>query len=57
LASILNLLVPGCNSVPGGLTANDLAYLGGLYHMDAGQKSRIQRMEIVSHIEQEASGR
>lgn len=57
LASILNLLVPGCNSVPGSLTANDLAYLGGLYHMDAGQKSRIQRMEIVSHIEQEVSGR
>ncbi len=57
LASILNLLVPGCNSVPGGLTANDLAYLGGLYHMDAGQKPRIQRMEIVSHIEQEVSDR
>jgi hypothetical protein len=56
IASIVNLLAPGCANVPEGLSGNDLAYLRGLYRMHATFDWRIQRHEIVSEIEQETGG-
>jgi hypothetical protein len=57
IASITNLLAPGCAQTPDAISATDLAYLRGLYRMHAGMDWRIQRHEIVSEIEQEAGGR
>jgi hypothetical protein len=58
LASILNLLVPGCADIPDGLSANDMAYLHGLYRrMGAGLNPGLQRQEIANQIEDEATGR
>jgi len=56
IASITNLLAPGCAQTPDAISATDLAYLRGLYRMHAGMDWRIQRHEIVSEIEQEAGG-
>jgi hypothetical protein len=53
IASIVNLLAPGCANVPEGLSGNDLAYLRGLFRMHATFDWRIQQHEIVSEIEQE----
>lgn len=56
IASIINLLAPGCANIPDGLSEYDLAYLRGLYHMHPALDWRIQRQEIISRIEQETSG-
>lgn len=56
IASITNLLAPGCAQTPDAISATDLAYLRGLYRMHAGMDWRIQRHEIVSEIEQDAGG-
>lgn len=57
LSSIVNLLVPGCANVPDGLSANDLAYLGGLYRrMNAGFSVSLQRGAIAAAIEDAARG-
>lgn len=58
LASIANLLVPGCAQVPDGLTDNDTAFLRGLYgRMNPARASSFQRDQIASKIEQDATGR
>lgn len=56
LPSIVNLLAPGCDQTVEGVTANDLAYLRGLYKMDAGKNLVSQRNEIADRM-QEALGR
>lgn len=51
LASILNLMVPGCNSVPDGLSANDRSFLRGLYdRMNPGLNVGLQRGQIAAQI-------
>ena len=58
LASILNLLAPGCRTVPDGLSTADMAYLDGLYRrMNGGMNAGLQRGQIARQIEQEAVGR
>ena len=42
LASIINMLVPGCAAAASELTANDLAYLRGLYRMPLDGNLRMQ---------------
>jgi hypothetical protein len=56
IASIANLLAPGCANIPDGLSENDRAYLSGLYHMHPALDWRLQRQEIISRIEQETGG-
>jgi hypothetical protein len=57
LASILNLLAPGCKSVPDGLSTADMAYLNGLYRrMNGGLNAGLQRGQIARQIEEDASG-
>jgi hypothetical protein len=52
LSSIINLLVPGCANVPEGLSANDLAYLDGLYRrMNGGLNVGLQRGALARAIE------
>lgn len=47
LPTILNLLVPDCSRVAGGLTAADIAYLRALYKITATAKAAGQRDEMV----------
>jgi hypothetical protein len=54
LSSIVNLLVPGCASIPDGLSAADLAYLNGLYRrMKNGLNAGLQRSAITRSIEEQ----
>ena len=58
LASIANLLVPGCTQVPDGLSANDLAFLRGLYgRMNPARAPSVQQGQIASQIERDTAGR
>lgn len=54
LASVANLLVPGCTQAPDGMTANDLAFLRGLYNrMNPARAPSFQRDQIASQIQQD----
>lgn len=58
LASILNLLVPGCTQIADSLSVNDLAFLNGLYHnMNPARAPSFQRDQIASRIAADMQGR
>lgn len=52
LPSILNMLAPDCERKADALTANDMAYLSGLYRMSPGSTLRTQQDEIAYRMEQ-----
>jgi hypothetical protein len=52
LSSIVNLLSAGCGQKTDTLSANDAAYLRGLYHMSAGMMLRGQEDGIVYEMAQ-----
>lgn len=56
LPSIANLLVKDCANAGRELTAADLAYLRGLYHMSPDRTPVTQENEIVSRMQQELGG-
>lgn len=53
LASVTSLLTAGCGTSAQGLTVNDLGYLRGLYHMNAGRALSVQEDQIAWQIGQE----
>ncbi|MCP5411858.1 MAG: hypothetical protein H6924_06950 [Alphaproteobacteria bacterium] len=58
LASIINLTVPGCSQVADELSANDLAFLRGLYsRMRPARAPSFQRDQIASQIQIDTAGR
>jgi hypothetical protein len=58
LPSIANLGVASCTEVPDGLSANDLAFLRGLYgKMNPGRVASTQQGQIASQMETETAGR
>jgi hypothetical protein len=58
LPSIANLGVAGCTEVPDGLSANDLAFLRGLYRkMNPARVASTQQGQIASQMEEETAGR
>jgi hypothetical protein len=58
LPSIANLGVASCAEVPDGLSANDLAFLRGLYgKMNPGRVASTQQGQIASQMETETAGR
>jgi hypothetical protein len=54
LPSILNLLAPGCEAKPSGLTETDRAYLRGLYRMQANLALALQRETIADEMNKAA---
>jgi hypothetical protein len=56
LPSIVNMLAADCDQAMEGLTATDLAYLRGLYKMDADKDLLRQQNEIADRM-QEALGK
>lgn len=56
LPSIVNMMGPNCNQAMEGMTTADLAYLRGLYKMDADKDLLRQQNEIADRM-QEALGR
>jgi hypothetical protein len=52
LPSMTNLLVSGCSGTSLSLTANDLGFLRGLYHMSPGRTLRSQEDEVVYQMQQ-----
>jgi hypothetical protein len=56
LPSIVNLLPPGCER-QAGLTAADMGYLRGLYHMNAEQQLAGQQGFVAYQMEQALTGR
>ena len=52
LPSILNLLAPGCTATAREISAVDLAYLRGLYHMRADMMLAGQKSQILYHMKQ-----
>jgi hypothetical protein len=58
LPSIANLGVAGCTEVPDGLSANDMAFLRGLYgKMNPARVASTQQGQIASQMEEETAGR
>jgi hypothetical protein len=57
LPSIVNLMAPGCDQKIDGITATDLAYLQGLYKMDADKSLLFQQNDIADVMEKQAQGR
>jgi len=56
LPSIVNMMAPDCDQAIEGITMTDLAYLRGLYKMDADKNLTAQENEIADRM-QEALGR
>lgn len=56
LPSIVNILAAGCDSAIDGMTVTDLAYLRGLYKMDADKNLVSEQNEIADRM-QDALGR
>jgi hypothetical protein len=56
LPSIVNKLAPNCDQQQDGITATDLAYLHGLYQMDADKSLLFQQNDIADRM-QETLGR
>jgi hypothetical protein len=56
LPSIVNMMAPNCNQAMEGMTTADLAYLRGLYTMDADKDLLRQQNEVADRM-QEALGR
>jgi len=53
LPSIANMLAPACDRKATGMTANDLAYLHGLYGMDADRLQLVtQKNDIADRMAQ-----
>jgi hypothetical protein len=57
LPSIANLLVADCAQKPAAMTANDLAYLRGLYKMSADLSLGTQENEIAYQMERALAGK
>jgi hypothetical protein len=57
LPSIANLLAKDCAQPAAALTANDLAYLSGLYRMSPDQMLHTQASEIAYQMEQALAGK
>ena len=55
MPSITNLTAAGCAQKADGLTDGDLAYLKGLYRMNADRTLRIQQADIVAVMKKELS--
>jgi hypothetical protein len=55
LPSIVNLLPPGCEGQTG-MTAADIGYLRGLYHMNAAQMLSGQQNHIAYQMQQSLTG-
>lgn len=51
LPSIVNKLAPNCDQQPDGMTATDLAYLHGLYQMDADKSLLFQQNDIADRMQ------
>jgi hypothetical protein len=51
LPSIVNLMATGCDQKMEGMTATDLAYLQGLYKMDADKSMLFQQNEISDSMQ------
>jgi hypothetical protein len=51
LPSIVNLMATGCDKKIDGMTAIDLAYLQGLYKMDADKSLQFQQSEIGDQMQ------
>ncbi len=56
LASIVNMLAPGCPRRTASLTSSDLAYLRGLYRMSPGRTLRSQEDEVAFQMGREWDG-
>ena len=52
MASITNLLSPGCSTIARSITDGDLAYLRGLYKMTTAGALQVQRAEVRYQMEQ-----
>jgi hypothetical protein len=52
LPSIVNMLSTGCDQAVDGITVTDLAYLRGLYKMDADKNLVSQQYEIADRMQQ-----
>ena len=50
LPSIVNMLAPGCENKPNGITEEDLAYLRGLYKMSPQKSLVVQPNEIADRM-------
>jgi hypothetical protein len=57
LPSIVNMLAADCSNKADTLTANDIAYLRGLYKMSPNLTLRSQQDEIAYQMEQKLKGR
>jgi hypothetical protein len=51
LASIINLLAPGCEHTAAQMTASDMAFLKGLYRMTIGRNRAAQEDEVVFRMQ------
>lgn len=56
LPSIVNILAPGCERKPNGITEDDLAYLRGLYQMSPEKSLVVQRNEIADRMTETMAG-
>ena len=59
MPSITNLLSPNCDDKmkPSEITSTDIAYLRGVYKMDAGATLQIQRDQIAGEMEKSLAGK
>jgi hypothetical protein len=56
LPSIVNMMAAGCDQKVDGITATDLAYLRGLYKMDA-DKSLLFQQNNIADVTADTMGR
>jgi hypothetical protein len=57
LPSVVNILAPGCERKPNGITEDDLAYLRALYKMSPEKSLVVQRNEIADRMTETMAGR
>ena len=59
MPSIANLLSPNCDDKlkPDAITASDIAYLRGVYKMDAGATLKIQQDQIAAEMQKALGGK
>ncbi len=59
MPSITNLLTPNCDDKlkPSEITPTDIAYLRGVYKMDAGAKLQIQQDQIAAEMAVSKAGK
>jgi hypothetical protein len=57
LPSVLNMLAENCGQKTNALTANDIAFLQGLYKMGPDRTARIQKGEVAYQMQQSLEGK